>query len=181
MATPEVYEQAGISEPETSTNELESLIDPIELAVQALAKLKEAGHSGVLYEQDFNLEPQAKVTQITDAKKTSQINEFKKREGDFTPEQMSMLEHFYHLPEAQAKKIIKNWMVNPEAYEDAVGAGYIGLVKAIKKFDTTKINSMASSDGVSYIILCVKGEILRSLRDKTYKRSKEKGGESIKL
>jgi RNA polymerase sigma factor (sigma-70 family) len=182
MATPETLAPVGL--PETDNRSLISAdVDPLEIAAQALLKLKAAGHSGILLRnEDFETFDTAGVTNLNDYREARQEYIIEPGyQSQFTSQQMDMFNKNSNLPEMVAKKIVRNWYQKPEEYEEAVAAGSLGLVKGILSFDITKVSEKATKGGTGYLYECVHGAILRSWRDRTYTRGKNEQGDSVKV
>jgi RNA polymerase sigma factor (sigma-70 family) len=66
-----------------------------------------------------------------------------------------------------ARKVAERYGIQPDSedFNDLVGDGYIGLVKAVRKYDPDKLDARATT-GSSYIGAMINGYILHGLRDK---------------
>jgi RNA polymerase sigma-B factor len=199
--------------------DLGGIVDPIQLATQALAKLRAANLSGVILgerkvairehktattrpmnvidideirasrsahagtvEQEIKTEDEVDHEEIRQeiadlpksADRKYQPNAFADNDKQFTPKQMELFSKHYHLPERIARQIT----YNTEEYEEAVAAGYLGLVKAVKRYDPAKVSERAT-EGVGYIYTTIKGEILRGIRDRNHTRAIDEEGRRI--
>ncbi|HEX4775074.1 MAG TPA: sigma-70 family RNA polymerase sigma factor [Candidatus Saccharimonadales bacterium] len=84
-------------------------------------------------------------------------------EAQFTPQQQQMLLERWNLVEYIARKIVKNWRVNPEELEEAVGDGYLGLVEAVQNYNTERESETATT-GSSFFAGYIRGYIFKGMR-----------------
>ncbi len=95
-----------------------------------------------------------------------------------TPRQLEMFSRFYTMPEHIARKVTGG-SGGPEALEEALAAGYLGLVKAITRYDRAKVSELAVT-GSDYIYQKIWGEIMRNIRDRSHLRALDDDGKPIR-
>ncbi len=80
-----------------------------------------------------------------------------------TEEQRSHVAEHIHWVEPTAKRMIFDWRKKLHVLEDAIGDGYVGLIKGAIDYDPSKAREAATTDS-NYFISKIMGEILHGLR-----------------